>query len=102
AIKAAEVIDQCVGKILDEVKQMGGAAIITADHGNFERMADTDGEPHTAHTIGDVPLIVFDQRYKNRKLREDGRLADVGPTLLEMMELPQPEEMTGCSLLESQ
>jgi len=56
--------------------------------------------PHTAHTIGDVPLIVFGQRYKNRKLRKDGRLADIGPTLLQMMELPQPEEMTGKSLLE--
>ncbi|MEE9370882.1 MAG: 2,3-bisphosphoglycerate-independent phosphoglycerate mutase [Sedimentisphaerales bacterium] len=101
AIKAAEAVDQCVGKILDKVKQMGGAAIITADHGNSERMVDTDGGPHTAHTIGDVPFIVFDQRYKNRKLREGGRLADVGPTLLEMMELPQPEEMTGRSLFEN-
>lgn len=99
AIKAAEAVDVCVGKILDKVKEMGGAAIVTADHGNFERMVDTNGEPHTAHTIGDVPLIVFDDRYKGRKLRGDGRLADVGPTLLEMMELPQPEEMTGCSLL---
>jgi 2,3-bisphosphoglycerate-independent phosphoglycerate mutase len=56
--------------------------------------------PHTAHTIGDVPLVIFDERYKNSKLREDGRLADIGPTMLEMMQLPQPEEMTGKSLLE--
>ncbi len=100
AIKAAEAVDQCVGKILDKVKSMGGAAIITADHGNFEKMIDgSPDNPHTAHTIGDVPLIVFDERYKGRKLRQDGRLADVGPTLLEMMELPQPEEMTGQSLI---
>ena len=58
-------------------------------------------KPHTAHTIGDVPLIVFDERYKNSKLRQGGRLADVGPTLLAMMGLPQPAEMTGQSLLES-
>jgi len=100
AIKAAEVVDECVGKILDKVKSMGGAAIVTADHGNFEKMIDgSPDNPHTAHTIGDVPLIVFDERYKGKKLREGGRLADVGPTLLEMMGLPQPEEMTGKSLL---
>ena len=101
AIKAAEVVDECVGRVLDKVKGMGGRAIITADHGNFEKMIDgSPDSPHTAHTIGDVPLIVFDERYKNKKLREGGRLADVGPTLLQMMELPQPEEMTGKSLLE--
>jgi 2,3-bisphosphoglycerate-independent phosphoglycerate mutase len=100
AIKAAETVDQCVGKILDKVKSMDGAAIITADHGNFEKMIDgSPDEPHTAHTIGDVPLIVFDERYKGHKLRDGGRLADVGPTLLAMMELPQPEEMTGQSLI---
>ena len=101
AIKAAETVDACVGKILDKVKQMGGAAIITADHGNFEKMIDgTPDKPHTAHTVGDVPLIVFDERYKGRKLRSGGILADIGPTLLDMMGLPKPEEMTGRSLLE--
>ena len=101
AVKAAETVDECVGKILDKVKSMGGAAIITADHGNFERMAEVNDEtrPHTAHTVGDVPLIVFDERFKECKLRQGGNLADVGPTLLEMMSLPQPEEMTGKSLL---
>ncbi len=100
AIKAAEVVDECVGKVLDKVKSMGGATIVTADHGNFEKMTDQGpNDPHTAHTIGDVPLIVFDERYKDKELREGGRLADVGPTLLEMMGLPQPEEMTGKSLL---
>ena len=102
AIKAAEVVDGCVGRILDKVKSLGGRALITADHGNFERMWNTEkNQPHTAHTVGDVPLIVFDDRYKNKKLRENGRLADVVPTLLEMMKLPQPEEMTGQSLLQS-
>jgi 2,3-bisphosphoglycerate-independent phosphoglycerate mutase len=101
AIKAAEAVDECVGKILDKVKNLSGAAMITADHGNFEKMIDASpNNPHTAHTIGDVPLIIFDERFKNRKLREGGRLADIGPTLLEMMELPQPEEMTGQSLIE--
>lgn len=102
AIRAAEVVDQCVGKILDKVKAMGGAAIITADHGNFEKMIDgSPDNPHTAHTVGDVPLIVFDDRYVGRKLREGGTLADIAPTLLEMMGLPQPPEMTGRSLLQA-
>ncbi|MBL7152980.1 MAG: 2,3-bisphosphoglycerate-independent phosphoglycerate mutase [Phycisphaerae bacterium] len=101
AIQAAETVDECVGKILDKVKRIGGAAIITADHGNFEKMIDGGPDkPHTAHTVGDVPLIVFDERFKGCKLRQDGRLADIGPTLLKMMDLPQPEEMTGQSLLE--
>ncbi len=101
AIKAAEAVDECVGRILDKAKALGGAAIITADHGNFEKMIDgSPDKPHTAHTIGDVPLVVFDERYKNSKLREGGRLADIGPTLLDMMGLPQPEEMTGRSLIE--
>ena len=101
AVKAAQAVDECVGRLLSKVKDLGGRAIITADHGNFERMWDKEGnQPHTAHTVGDVPLIVFDDRYKGKKLREGGRLADVGPTLLEMMKLPQPEEMTGQSLFE--
>jgi 2,3-bisphosphoglycerate-independent phosphoglycerate mutase len=100
AIRAAEAVDECVGKVLDKVKSMGGAAIVTADHGNFEKMIDgSPDEPHTAHTVGDVPLIIYDERYKNVKLRPGGRLADIGPTLLKMMGLPKPEEMTGQSLL---
>jgi 2,3-bisphosphoglycerate-independent phosphoglycerate mutase len=101
AIHAAEVVDECVGKILDKVKSMGGAAIVTADHGNFEKMIDgTPDSPHTAHTVGDVPLVVFDDRYKGKTLRTEGTLADIAPTLLAMMGLPQPEEMTGRSLLQ--
>ena len=101
AVKAAEAVDECVGRILDKLKSLGGSAIITADHGNFEKMIDgSPDKPHTAHTIGDVPLVVFSEQYKSRKLRKDGRLADIGPTLLEMMDIPQPEEMTGQSLFE--
>ena len=100
AVKAGETVDSCVGRILDRVKQLGGAAIITADHGNFERMVDpVTHNPHTSHTIGDVPLIVFDELNKNKTMRPQGRLADVMPTLLDMMELEKPTEMTGKSLL---
>ena len=99
AIKAAEVVDECVGKILEKVKSLRGSAIILADHGNFEKMDDPEHHlPHTAHTIGDVPLIVFGEKFRGRKLADGGRLADVAPTFLEMMQLPQPEEMTGKSL----
>ncbi len=101
AIKAAETVDECVGKILHKLQSMGGAAIVTADHGNFEKMIDgSPKNPHTAHTVGDVPLVVFDDRYQGARLREGGTLADIGPTLLEMMGLPQPPEMTGRSLLQ--
>jgi len=100
AVKAAETVDKCVGRVLEKIKQLGGAAIILADHGNFERMWDFENNmEHTAHTVGDVPLIVFDEQNKNRKMRSRGRLADAAPTLLEMMELEKPEEMTGESLL---
>ena len=100
AIKAAEVVDECVGRILDKVKSMGGAAIIMADHGNFERMWDfPKNQPHTAHTVGDVPMIVFGERLKASKLRQGGRLADIAPTMLAMMDLPKPKEMTGQSLI---
>ncbi len=101
AIRAAEVVDECVGRVLDKLRAMGGAAIVTADHGNFEKMIDAaPDKPHTAHTTGDVPLIIFDERYKGRKLRQGGILADIAPTLLEMMGLAQPEQMTGKSLLQ--
>ncbi len=100
AIRAAEAVDECVGRVLEKVKSMCGASIITADHGNFEKMIDgSPDSPHTAHTVGDVPLVVFDDRFKGRKLREGGRLADIGPTMLDMMGLPKPEEMTGQSLI---
>ena len=102
AIKACETVDAGVGQILDAVEEQGGAAIITADHGNSEQMVDpTTGGPHTAHTLYDVQLVVADDRHKGQTLREDGRLADVAPTLLDLMGLEKPAEMTGESLLQS-
>jgi 2,3-bisphosphoglycerate-independent phosphoglycerate mutase len=100
AIIAAQTVDKCVGKILDKVKALGGAAVILADHGNFSRMWDFDNDmPHTAHTVGSVPFIVFDEQAKGRKMADGGKLADVVPTLLSIMGLEQPEDMTGENLL---
>jgi 2,3-bisphosphoglycerate-independent phosphoglycerate mutase len=100
AVKAVEVVDECVGKILTAVQMQNGTAIVTADHGNCEQMIDpTTGGPHTAHTTYDVELIVMDDRFKGKKLREGGRLADVAPTALQMMGIEKPGEMTGQSLI---
>ena len=99
AVTACKTVDACVGKVLDKVKQLGGSAVILADHGNFEKMWDYENNmPHTAHTVGDVPLIVFDEAFKGRKMAP-GRLADVAPTFFEVMGVPKPAEMTGKSLL---
>ncbi|MBN2063204.1 MAG: 2,3-bisphosphoglycerate-independent phosphoglycerate mutase [Sedimentisphaerales bacterium] len=100
AIKAAEVVDECVGKIVSKVESMGGSALITADHGNLELMWDesTNG-PMTAHTTYPVPLIVVDKEYKGQKLKDGGILADVVPTCLKIMGLEQPVDMTGKSLI---
>ena len=100
AIKAVEFVDACVGKVLGAIQSKGGTAIVLADHGNCEQMIDpATGGPHTAHTIYDVELIVVDDRVKDQKLSDGGRLADVAPTALKMMDLPQPKEMTGKSLI---
>jgi 2,3-bisphosphoglycerate-independent phosphoglycerate mutase len=100
AVKAVEHVDICTGRILDAVERQGGVAIVTADHGNCEQMIDPGtGGPHTAHTTYDVELFVVDPRFKGARLREGGRLADVAPTLLQMMGLDQPADMNGKSLL---
>ncbi len=100
AIKACKVVDACVGKVVDKVKELGGSTVILADHGNFERMWDFENNmPYTAHTVGDVPFIIVDEDFKGRKMAEGGKLADVVPTFLEVMGLDKPEEMTGKSLL---
>jgi 2,3-bisphosphoglycerate-independent phosphoglycerate mutase len=100
AIKAVEFVDACVGKVLDAIQSRGGTAIVLADHGNCEQMIDpATGGPHTAHTTYDVELIVVDDRVKGQKLSDGGRLADVAPTALKMMGLPQPKEMAGKSLI---
>ena len=97
AVKAVEVVDECVGKIVDALNKVGGVAIITADHGNAEKMIDENGEPFTAHTTNPVPLVVTD---KSVKLRKTGILADITPTLLDLLELDAPSDMTAKSLIE--
>lgn len=100
AVKAVETVDQCVGKILDKIKELGGSAMILADHGNSEKMAtDSLDNPFTSHTTGDVPLIIFDEDLKGTKLKSNGKLADVAPTFLDMMGIEKPQDMSGVSLL---
>lgn len=98
AVKAVERVDACVGSAVEAVKKVDGVLFICADHGNAEKMIDYEtGNPHTAHTTNPVPFILVN--YGDVKLREGGCLADIAPTLLEIMELPQPAEMTGKSLI---
>ncbi len=99
AIRAVEAVDGCVGRIVAKVRAKGGAALITADHGNAEQMTDETGGPHTAHTCNPVWLVLADDSRKGAKLRQGGRLADIAPTMLDMLGLAQPKEMTGKSLL---
>ena len=96
AVKAVEAVDTCVGRVIDAVLAQGGAALITADHGNADHMFDEDGTPFTAHTTNPVPLCVVGQPCT---LREGGRLADLAPTMLQILNIPQPAEMTGKSLI---
>ena len=96
AVKAVEAVDTCVGRVVEAVKKMGGVALITADHGNADKMVDTDGSPFTAHTTNPVPFCVIGY---DCQLREGGRLADIAPTMLQIMGLEQPEEMDGVSLI---
>ncbi|SEM13694.1 phosphoglycerate mutase [Pseudoxanthomonas sp. GM95] len=99
AIQAAEAVDVAIGKVEAAVRAAHGAMIITADHGNLEMMADPKtGQPHTAHTVGPVPLVYLGER-TGVQLREGGALRDVAPTLLELLGLPKPAEMTGVSLI---
>lgn len=98
AVKAVEAVDSCVARVVDAVLKKDGAVLITADHGNCEQMVDYEtGEPHTAHTLNEVPVILASNR--DYKLRESGILADVAPTLLDIMGMEQAPEMTGKSLL---
>ena len=96
AIKAVEAVDTCVGRTVDAILKAGGVALITADHGNAEKMIAEDGEPFTAHTTNPVPLAIAGYPCK---LRDGGRLADLSPTMLEIMGLDKPAEMTGESLI---
>lgn len=101
AIEAVETVDQCVGKIVDATLQAGGSLVITADHGNCEQMTNPEtGGPHTAHTTYRVPLIVVEPEAEGKSLREGGRLADIAPTLLALMGLDKPPEMSGETLVQ--
>jgi 2,3-bisphosphoglycerate-independent phosphoglycerate mutase len=99
AIRAVEAVDACLGRLARAVGARGGTLVVTADHGNAEMMRDPEtGEPHTAHTLDPVPFVVINPPAPIARL-EDGRLADVAPTLLDLLGLPQPAAMTGRSLI---
>jgi len=98
-IKAVETVDACLGEIEKSVRAKGGAMLITADHGNAEMMIDPDtGGPHTAHTTNPVPFIVFSENAQQFALKPNGSLRDISPTILGMLNLPEPKEMTGQDL----
>jgi 2,3-bisphosphoglycerate-independent phosphoglycerate mutase len=101
AIKAVEKVDGCLGRLLDLVSQRAGewVALVTADHGNCEKMLQPDGSPHTAHTTEPVDLFVVDPSGRAKLIADGGRLADVAPTVLACMGIAQPGEMTGRSLV---
>ena len=98
AVKAMETIDACAGKIVEKIQALDGVICITADHGNLEKMQNEDGTPCTAHTTNKVPFIVIS---KEKYRLHEGRLADIAPTLLQFLKIPQPEAMTGKSLIDS-
>ena len=99
AVEAMETVDDCVGQVVDAVLAAGGSLLVTADHGNCEQMSAEDGTPHTAHTSNPIPLILVDPDRQHSSLRR-GKLADIAPTLLQLLDVVQPPEMTGCSLLQ--
>ena len=97
-VRAVEVVDACVGRVVDAILARGGQLVVTADHGNAERMLDADGTtPFTAHTTDEVPAVVVSDRV--HAVRDDGILADIAPTLLDLIGLAQPDEWTGSSLV---
>jgi 2,3-bisphosphoglycerate-independent phosphoglycerate mutase len=102
AVRAVEKVDECLGRLVDRVSERSGewVALVTADHGNCEKMLMPDGSPHTAHTTEPVDFFVFDPSGRAKLVAEGGRLADVAPTVLACMGRPQPAEMTGRSLVE--
>ncbi len=96
AIKAVETVDECVGRVVDKISEVGGISIITADHGNCEKMLDENNQPFTAHTTNPVPVLITQ---RGLVLRSNGTLGDLAPTMLDLLGLPQPPEMTGTSLI---
>ena len=99
AVKAVKTVEDCIAKITDAVLKKGGSCLITADHGNADKMIAEDGSPFTAHTTNRVPFILASEQFKDVKLRDGGILADIAPTLLEVMDEKIPAEMTGKSLI---
>jgi len=100
AVQAVEVVDGCVGAVVDEILKMSGCVLLTADHGNAEKMIDlTTGQPHTAHTTNPVPFTLIINDGQKYSLREDGILADIAPTALQLLGIPQPKAMSGKSLI---
>ena len=95
-IKAVEVVDECVGKLYQKVKEKDGLLFVTADHGNADCLIDDHGLPVTSHTTNPVPFIVCKKGFQ---LRDGGNLGDIAPTLLHVLHLPQPKEMTGHCLI---
>jgi 2,3-bisphosphoglycerate-independent phosphoglycerate mutase len=103
AIKAVETVDKGIGQVVEATLAVGGGLLITADHGNAEQLIDYEnGKPYTAHTTNPVPLYLVVPQYAKAKLRSDGILADVSPTILQIMGIPQPGDMRGHSLIVSQ
>ena len=95
-VKAVEVVDECMGKIYEAVKKVGGTLIITADHGNADQLLTEEGLPHTAHTTNPVPFCVTKE---NVILEATGNLGDIAPTMLELLGIKKPAEMTGKSMI---
>jgi 2,3-bisphosphoglycerate-independent phosphoglycerate mutase len=96
AVAAIETVDACLGRVVEAVQGSGGVLVITADHGNADEMLEDDGSPDTAHSLNPMPLVVTDEGHT---MRDGGVLADVAPTVLEILGIEQPREMTGRSLL---
>jgi 2,3-bisphosphoglycerate-independent phosphoglycerate mutase len=99
AVAAVETVDTCMGKVVEAVRKAGGVVMVTADHGNAEKMREPDGKPFTAHTTFEVPFILVDDDFKG-SLKKHGKLADVAPSMLEYLGIEQPSQMTGETLLE--
>ncbi len=100
-IRAVETVDACLGRIYQAVRQHGGSMLVTADHGNAEMMVDPGaGGPHTAHTTNPVPFILITEIGRKLGLRSGGSLRDIAPTVLDLLRLPQPKDMTGSSLIQ--
>src|SRR5438045_259949 len=97
AVEAVETVDRCLGAVVEAVSATGGVCLITADHGNADNMLEPDGSPNTAHSLNPVPLIVT---VPGLSLRTGGILADVAPTVMQVLSIEQPEAMTGRSLID--